>query len=121
MGLSFGSIIFGAVKFGAGIYRMLKGPDKPPSLVDALPLALPEILFGVQAAVSQQGLQTKDQIDAWISAADSLTGSDPGALDIVPGLPPEQEEKLFDAILTVAKVLAYHKAGLPGYVENPPG
>ena len=117
MGLSFGSIIFGAVKFGAGIYKMLKGGDKPASLVEALPLALPQILSGVQSAVSQQGLHTKEQIDAWIGTADALTGQDPGALDLVPGLPADKEEILFDGILQAAKVIAYHTAKLPGYVQ----
>jgi len=118
MGLSFGSIVFGAIKFGAGIYKMLKGDDKPASLVEALPLALPQILQGVTAAVAQQGLKTKEQIDAWIGTADSLTGSDPGALDLVPGLPADKEEELFDGILQAAKVIACSAAKVPGYVET---
>jgi hypothetical protein len=118
MGFSFGALVFGAVKAAAGIYRTLKGSGEPVTLGNALPLALPQILTGVQDAVSSQSLTTKEKIDSWIGTVDSLTGSDPAALDLVPGLPAEAEEELFDALLTVAKVLAYQRAGVPGYVES---
>lgn len=118
MGLSLGSIIFGAVKFGASVYKMVKGDDKPANLVDALPLALPQILGSVQSAIKMQGFTTAEQIDSWIGTADALTGSDPGALDLVPGLPADKEEELFDAVLQAVKVVAYHKAGVAGYVQS---
>lgn len=116
MGINFPAILFGAVKFGAGIYRLFSG-GKVGSIVDVLPLALPKLLEAVTAAIDQQKLTTQEQIDAWIGTADKLTGQDPGALDLVRGLPADKEEILFDAILTAVKVVAYNRVGVPGYVE----
>lgn len=118
MGIGFGGIVRGALSFAASLLSAVKSGGTKPTLGELLPVAVSALLPTIDAAIKFQGLNSKEKIDSWLGTLDSLTGADPAALDFIKGMPKEAEEELFDGLLQTARAYAYHRAGVPGYVET---
>lgn len=103
-----------ALSVGVQLFKFLKG-NKKPTLTDLLPFLLQSLFPAVEEAVQYGQLNTKEKIDSWLETFDNVTGSDVGAIDIVPDLSPELEEQLFDHIKEAVKIFAYCKAKIPGF------
>jgi len=104
-----------AVVIGLKIYGFVSKGDKP-SLADALPFAVGQMLPAVQKAIQYQGLDTKEKFDAWLIAVDAGTGSDTTAVDLLVRLPADKEELFFDHLIEAARIYGYHLIGVEGYL-----
>jgi len=60
-------------------------------------------------------LSTKEMLDESLTELDLRLGSDPGAIDIDPDLPPDKEEELTDHLKESIRILGYNKLKVPGY------
>lgn len=106
-----------AVVFGVKMFGWVTKSDKP-SLADALPFAVAQLLPAVQKAIEFQGLNTQEKLDAWLDTLDKATGVEAGAIDFVGGLPADKEEEFFDALIQAARIYGYHLIGVKGYVST---
>lgn len=106
-----------AVSFAVKMYGFVT-KDEKPSLVDALPFAVGQLLPAVQRAIQFQGLNTQEKFDAWLDTLDQSTGIDKGAIDFIGGLPADKEEEFFDHLIAAARIYGYHLMGLDGYVST---
>ena len=104
-----------AVKVGLKIYGFVTAPGAKPSLIDALPFAVGQLLPAVQKAIHYQGLNTKEKFDAWLVTVDAGTGSDENAVDFIAGLPADKEEIFFDHLIEAARIYGYNLIGVEGY------
>lgn len=111
-------LIKGALTVGVGIVKLFSG-GKKPSVAEAIPHAVGLLMPAVSDAIHYGGMDTKDKFDAWLLSADQYTGADPGAVDLVPSLPPDKEEELFDALITACRIYGYMLIGVPGYTVPP--
>jgi len=73
----------------------------------------------ISSLMQFNGNTTADQVDTVLHAADGFLGSDPDAIDLLKTLPPDMEEKLTDAALTMTEILIKNSLKLPGYHEEP--
>jgi hypothetical protein len=79
---------------------------------------IPAVVSKIQDIIKAKGIPAEDRgpaIDFILNQFDQYTGEDAGAADLVKGLPPELEEKLFDHVKESIRILAYHYCGVPGY------
>jgi len=96
------------------VIKIFKGGEKP-TWAEAMPFVLQQLIPAVQQAVEYQGYNTREKFDAWLSTMDASTGTDPGAIDIIPQLPQDKEEEFFDALKEAARVYGYSLIGVEGY------
>lgn len=106
-----------AVVFGVKMFGWVTKSEKP-SLVDALPFAVSQLLPAVQRAIEFQGLNTQEKFDTWLETLDQATGVEAGAIDFIGGLPAEKEEEFFDHLIAAARIYGYHLIGVKGYVST---
>lgn len=106
-----------AVSFAVKLYGWVNKGGKP-SLADALPFAVSQLLPAVRRAIEFQGLDTQEKFDAWLDTLDEATGVEAGAIDFIGGLPAEKEEEFFDHLIEAARIYGYYIIGVPGYVKN---
>ena len=106
-----------AVVFGVKMFGWVKQTDKP-SLTDALPFAVSQLLPVVQRAIEFQGFDTQEKFDAWLLTLDQATGVEAGAIDFIGGLPADKEEAFFDHLIGAARIYGYHLIGVEGYVST---
>lgn len=105
-----------AVTFSVKMFGWIKQTDQP-SLIDALPFAVAQLLPAVQRAIEYQGLHTQEKFDTWLNTLDQATGVEAGAIDFVGGLPADKEEEFFDHLIEAARIYGYHLIGVKGYVS----
>ena len=106
-----------ALNAGLTVYSLVKGKDEKPSLTEALPMVISNLLPMVQNAISFGGMNTKGKFDAFLDTIDSATGEDATAIDFIQDLPAEKEEQLFDHLKEAARIYGYSLIGVPGYKE----
>ena len=106
-----------AVVFAVKMFAWTR-QSSTPSLVDALPFAVGQLLPAVQRAIEYQHLDTQVKFDAWLDMFDQATGVDTAAIDFIGGLPADKEEKFFDHLIEAARIYGYHLIGMEGYVEH---
>lgn len=97
---------------------LFKDKDHPiDPLTEALPLALAQILPAVRNAIAYQGYDTVEKFDTWLVTIDMMTGTDAGAIDLIPHMPAKIEENFFDAAVKMARCYGYMLLKVDGYCE----
>jgi len=104
-----------AVTVGLKLFSFVTAKGTKPTMVDAIPFAVSQMLPAVQRAIQYQGLDTKEKLDAWLVTIDAGTGSDADAVDIIARLPADKEESFFDHLIEAARIYGYHLIGVEGY------
>ena len=108
-----------ALSYGLQLYGWIKGqPVKPELLAEVLPQAIATLLPMIRNAITYQGLDTREKFDAWLETLDASTGTDPGAIQIIPNMPAKFEEEFFDGLKQAARCYGYMLLKLPGYYEE---
>lgn len=102
------------LKVGATVVKLFTGQDRV-SLMDGLPQVLGQLLPAVDNAIKYKGLDTKEKFDGWLETVDEVTGTDSLAIDVMPSLPADKEEELFDHLKEAARIYGYNKIGVDGY------
>lgn len=106
----------GLLKIGATAVKLFTGQEKV-SLMDGLPTLLGQLLPAVDNAIKYKNLDTAEKFNLWLDTLDETTGTDPLAIDLVPSLPADKEEILFDHLKEAIRVYGYNKIGVAGYYE----
>jgi len=106
-----------AVTIGLKIYGFVAKAGDKPSLADALPFAVGQLLPAIQKAIQYQGLDTKEKFDRWLATVDAGTGSEATAIDLIATLPADKEEAFFDHLIEAGRIYGYHLIGVEGYRE----
>lgn len=73
---------------------------------------IPGVVFDLGAL---RDADAATRIDAAIAELKRLTGTEPGAFDLIKDLPQDKEDRLFNAIADMIDILAKHQARVPGY------
>jgi len=73
---------------------------------------IPGVVFDLGAL---RDADAATRIDAAIAELKRLTGTEPGAFDLIKDLPQDKEDRLFNAIGDMIEILAKHQARVPGY------
>jgi len=114
MGIGLFGILQAAIVLGAKMVQMFTGKTKP-SFLDGAGMAVGQLIPAIQQAVNYGGMNTKEKIDSWLDNVDRTTGTDPGAIEMIPGMPPDKEEEFFDHLIGAARLYAYSYAKILGY------
>ncbi len=100
------------------VFGFIKTAGHPVDpLAEALPFALAQILPAVKNAIAFQGYDTVAKFDAWLVTIDMTTGTDAGAIDLIPRMPAKIEEEFFDAAVKMARCYGYMLLKVDGYYE----
>ena len=109
--------IKGALSIGVQVYKLLTKSKEKPTFTDVIPFVIEKMFPAVQQAIAYGQLDTKEKIDAWLETFDASTGTDPGAIELIPNMPAEIEEQFFDKIKDALRIYAYCIIKVPGYTQ----
>lgn len=109
--------IKGALSIGVQVFKLFTRSDQKPALTDVIPFVIEKLFPAVQQAIAYGELDTKEKIDAWLETFDASTGTDPGAVELIPNMPAEIEEAFFDKIKDALRIYAYCLIKVPGYTQ----
>jgi hypothetical protein len=107
-------LLQGVVQGAAAVFSLFHG--KKPTLTEILPAVATTVFSVIDQAQSYGNLSTKEQIDSWLDTYDQTTGSEPGAVDLAPSMPKDKEEEMLDHVKEAARLYAYNRAKVAGYV-----
>jgi len=107
-----------AIGFGLQLYGYITGKPNPDLLTDILPQAISQLLPMIKNAINYQGLDSKEKFDSWLETLDTSTGTDPGAVQLIPHMPAKFEEEFFDGLKQAAKAYGYMLLKVPEYYEE---
>lgn len=99
----------GLISVAVALVKQLKGASYKPTLSELAPQLLGNLIPAVDGAIKYQNLDSLKKVEAWGKQVDKVTGVEETALDVIPDMPPELEEKFFDGMVMAGTAYAEFK------------